>query len=248
MDRTTGDMTAYRHDPRKQGSLGSDRVMALSARPPRRPLDRHAGCGPRPPARRRPASSSTTAATRSVRTASSANGVTSMLEDREGRLWLGTYGGGLETIDPETGRFTHYRFDPKDPASLSGDKVSSLAEAADGRLWVGTMEKGLNLFDPRSGRFVRHEPRPGDAAQPALGRRPHAVRGRGGRPLGGHARRPEPPAPGRPLLRDLHDAGRPAERRRLRRPQRPPGAALAEHEQRALVLRPARPASSRATG
>ena len=100
--------------------------------------------------------------------------MTSILEDRDGRLWLGTYGGGLERFDPETERFTHFRHDPTDPTSLSGDRVSSLAEAADGRLWVGTMEKGLNLLDPRTGRFERFEHRPGRSRQPALGRRPRA--------------------------------------------------------------------------
>ena len=88
--------------------------------------------------------------------------MTAILEDPDRRLWIGTYGGGLERFDPETGQFAHFRHDPKDATSLSGDRVAAIAEAADGRLWVGTMETGLNLLDPRTGRFERFEHRAGD--------------------------------------------------------------------------------------
>jgi diguanylate cyclase (GGDEF)-like protein len=163
MDRTTGEMTAYRHDPKNERSLGSDQVMAL----------RHDHGGDLWIGTLDAGLNRFSAATGVFKRylsdpkrpeGLSANGVTSILEDREGRLWLGTYGGGLERLDPESGRFTHFRFDPTDSASLSGDRVSSLAESADGRLWVGSMEKGLNLLDPRSGRFRRYQHRAGDPA------------------------------------------------------------------------------------
>ena len=92
----------------------------------------------------------------------SAGGVTTIAEDRSGRLWLGTYGSGLDSFDPESERFSHYRHDPKDASSLPGDRVSSVSEAPDGKLWVGTMEKGLALLDPRTGRFTRLAHTPGD--------------------------------------------------------------------------------------
>ena len=109
------------------------------------------------------------------------------------------------------------------------------------------MEKGLNLLDPRTGPLpaLRAPSRRPD--EPALRRRPRPVRGRGGEPVGGHAQRPEPPAPRRQVLRDLHHPQRPAQRRRLRRAQRRPGAAVAEHEQRPLAASTRAPASSRTT-
>jgi streptogramin lyase len=47
------------------------------------------------------------------------NHITSIYKDAEGILWIGTYGGGLDRFDPETGLWRHYQHDPTDPDSLS---------------------------------------------------------------------------------------------------------------------------------
>jgi streptogramin lyase len=88
--------------------------------------------------------------------------VTAILEDRDGRLWLATYGGGLERFDPETERFTALPLrpeQPREPERRSGLEPRRVARRA---AVGGTMEKGLNLLDPRSGRFERFPHRPGD--------------------------------------------------------------------------------------
>ena len=51
MDRTTGEMTAYRHDAEERAQPGQRPGDGAAPRPPRRPLDRHAGRGPQPPRR-----------------------------------------------------------------------------------------------------------------------------------------------------------------------------------------------------
>jgi PAS domain S-box-containing protein len=79
--------------------------------------------------------------------------VISIVEDRSGFLWFGTYGGGLNRYDPRTGRFAVFRHDPGDPYSLSNDVVYSLTIDRQGTLWAGT-EDGLNRCeDPVTGRF-----------------------------------------------------------------------------------------------
>jgi PAS domain S-box-containing protein len=79
--------------------------------------------------------------------------VTSIVEDRSGDLWVGTYGGGLNRYDPRTRRFTAFRHNPADPESLSHDMVYSLMVDHQGTLWAGT-EDGLNRCDdPATGRF-----------------------------------------------------------------------------------------------
>ena len=75
----------------------------------------------------------------------SVNSTTTIVEDRQGRVWMGSEwsGGGLDLLDQKTGKFRHLRHDPADPQSLSDDNVAALYEDPKGRLWAGT-GKGLN--------------------------------------------------------------------------------------------------------
>ena len=73
--------------------------------------------------------------------------VIDIAEDRAGLLWFGTYGHGLYSYDPTSGRSKSYRHDPADPTSLSDDVVYRSFVDHTGNLWVGTGD-GLDLFDP----------------------------------------------------------------------------------------------------
>jgi ligand-binding sensor domain-containing protein len=77
-------------------------------------------------------------------------------EDREGALWVGTWDGGLNRLDPETGDFTSYRNDPADPTSLGNDRVSAIAQDRQGKLWVATYG-GLNRLEDETGSFTRFQ-------------------------------------------------------------------------------------------
>ena len=131
----------------------------------------------------------------------SGNEVQSLATDRDGSLWVGTKGGGvnrfspgslrfgawrqqsgrprqperrqcprdlpgprrrgvdrnlrwrLEPLRPGIGRFTHFRHDPRNPASLDDDRVYSIYEDRSGDLWVGT-GMGINRLDRRTGAFT----------------------------------------------------------------------------------------------
>jgi len=74
----------------------------------------------------------------------SVNGTSSVLEDRSGRVWMGSEwnGGGLDLLDPRSGKFRHFRYSSSDKDGLADDNVSSLHEDALGRIWIGT-GKGL---------------------------------------------------------------------------------------------------------
>ncbi|MFC5571382.1 EAL domain-containing protein [Lysobacter yangpyeongensis] len=63
--------------------------------------------------------------------------VHALLEDRRGRIWLGT-GDGLDLFDPATSRLRHFRHGIDAPGSLPGNLVRALWQAADGSVWVGT--------------------------------------------------------------------------------------------------------------
>ena len=81
--------------------------------------------------------------------------VVSMAEDRSGYLWFGTFGGGLNRLDPKTGRFKVYRHDPSDTGSLADDVVTSLFVDHNGVMWAGS-DTGISRFDAASDRFEVH--------------------------------------------------------------------------------------------
>ena len=78
------------------------------------------------------------------------------LQDRQGFLWIGTFG-GLSRFDG--GSFVNFLHDPADSTSLGHNSVNSLFEGQDGALWVGT-DGGLDRFDPATETFthLRHNP------------------------------------------------------------------------------------------
>jgi signal transduction histidine kinase/ligand-binding sensor domain-containing protein/CheY-like chemotaxis protein len=82
-------------------------------------------------------------------------------QDKEGNLWIGTYGGGLNYIELSTKKFTRYRHQTNNQRSLSNDFVSDIHIDKNGNIWIGTFFGGLNLFDRSSGDFTRfkHDPR-----------------------------------------------------------------------------------------
>jgi signal transduction histidine kinase/CheY-like chemotaxis protein/streptogramin lyase len=81
------------------------------------------------------------------------NAITLIFEDRESRLWLGTFSSGLNLFDREREKFTRFINDPNDPNSISGNTVLSMTQDKAGILWVGTTN-GLNRYDPESGQFT----------------------------------------------------------------------------------------------
>src|SRR5688572_7427918 len=92
----------------------------------------------------------------------SSDSVLSILEDRLGKLWIGT-NRGLDMLDRKTGKFIHYRSDVNDPSSLSHTQVSKIFEDKKGELWIGCLpfpddpkKGGLNRFDRKTGKFTRY--------------------------------------------------------------------------------------------
>lgn len=83
-----------------------------------------------------------------------------LFEDKQGRLWVGTNGGGLSLFDTNTERFINYQHTPGLKNSLSHNKVMAIAQDAQGFLWVGTAGGGLDRFDPRQKSFTHfsHQP------------------------------------------------------------------------------------------
>ena len=76
---------------------------------------------------------------------------TSVVEDRDGFIWIGT-SGGLARWDGY--HFKTYKSGSNDPSALPSSYVVSLHEDAAGVLWIGTAGGGLARRDPGSERFT----------------------------------------------------------------------------------------------
>jgi ligand-binding sensor domain-containing protein/signal transduction histidine kinase len=82
--------------------------------------------------------------------------ILSLYEGQERTLWIGTYGGGLNSLDLDTGEITRYPVERGDSDGLAGGVVTAITQDRQGALWLGT-NRGLNRYDPESGRFTLYE-------------------------------------------------------------------------------------------
>jgi signal transduction histidine kinase/streptogramin lyase len=82
-------------------------------------------------------------------------GVTAMLEDRDGTLWIGTVADGLLKFDRAQRRFTRYRNDPTNFESLSENRITTLFEDREGHIWTGLGATEPAFFVPSALPFTK---------------------------------------------------------------------------------------------
>ncbi|MDF1572036.1 MAG: two-component regulator propeller domain-containing protein [Bacteroidales bacterium] len=82
------------------------------------------------------------------------NAVKVLMEDRKGRIWIGT-NNGLNVLIPGEKSFRAYRTREGDTTSLSNNRILTLLEDEHGDIWIGTEGGGINILSPESGVF-RH--------------------------------------------------------------------------------------------
>lgn len=78
------------------------------------------------------------------------------LEDSEGNIWIGTFGGGLNKFNPVRELFIQYNSNSEEGKSLSNDNVFEIVESSPGIIWVGT-NNGLNKVNVESGKVIQYE-------------------------------------------------------------------------------------------
>lgn len=76
----------------------------------------------------------------------SSNLIYSVLEDKKGHIWVGTYDNGINLVEENHGEFSFIHNFKNYPANESG-KVRCLAEGYKGQIWVATTN-GLVTFNP----------------------------------------------------------------------------------------------------
>lgn len=81
--------------------------------------------------------------------------IVSILQDRQGFIWMGALNGGLYRYDG--GQVVKFLNDPKDERSLPAERVNTLYEDGRGALWAGTTY-GLARYNPATSDFTRFTP------------------------------------------------------------------------------------------
>ncbi|MFH0757898.1 MAG: two-component regulator propeller domain-containing protein, partial [Bacteroidota bacterium] len=83
-------------------------------------------------------------------------GVTALWEDRKGRFWVGTWGGGVHQLNRQTGKFERLPFTEgvnNSPLSQGDVNPKSISEDSKGNLWIGTIRGYLDKYNPESKTF-----------------------------------------------------------------------------------------------
>jgi ligand-binding sensor domain-containing protein len=80
----------------------------------------------------------------------SSNIVNTILQDRDGYLWIGTYG-GLNRFDGS--HFTVLKADRRSPNSLGNNIVHDLCQDKEGNLWLST-DDGISRYNSHTGQFL----------------------------------------------------------------------------------------------
>jgi len=79
--------------------------------------------------------------------------VSTVMFDRNQRMWVGTRFGGVNIYDPDKYGFQHFRYNSFEKNCLSNNNVTDFAEDKLGNVWVATDGGSLNYFDRSNGTF-----------------------------------------------------------------------------------------------
>jgi len=83
----------------------------------------------------------------------SSNSIYLLFEDRDGGIWVGSNGGGINYYHPLKNKFVHIKQQYNNPNSLNNNFVNAFYEEGE-LLWIGT-EGGINLYNKKNGSY-RH--------------------------------------------------------------------------------------------
>ena len=80
--------------------------------------------------------------------------ISSIYEDKEKFIWIGTNGNGLYKYDPSTGKFDHYLSNDSDSKTISYNYINVIFQDNYNDIWIGT-KNGLNKYNPQNNTFIR---------------------------------------------------------------------------------------------
>ncbi|MFA9217867.1 MAG: two-component regulator propeller domain-containing protein, partial [Sphingomonadaceae bacterium] len=87
--------------------------------------------------------------------------INSLLVDRAGLVWVGTWGNGLQRHQPANHAIQLLHHSPARATGLSHGDIRSVLERADGSILAGTGGNGIDILDRRLGLIGGYRPQPG---------------------------------------------------------------------------------------
>jgi ligand-binding sensor domain-containing protein/predicted acetyltransferase len=89
----------------------------------------------------------------------SSNNTRCIIRGMQNRMWISTYGGGVNLFQPETKTFKVFTDEGK-PEGISNALTNVLWEDVDGKIWIGTDGTGIDILDPDTEKVyhVLHSP------------------------------------------------------------------------------------------
>ena len=61
--------------------------------------------------------------------------IISLYEDKNNNIWIGTWGGGLNKLNPDTEHFSRYLTNGNKEGEISGNIIWTICEDDDGNMW-----------------------------------------------------------------------------------------------------------------
>ena len=74
--------------------------------------------------------------------------ITFFKEDIKGRLWIGTFQGGINVYDPATQKVSHYGTDPNSKEKIQDNNFWTAFKSRDGIIWITTWGSDLYKINP----------------------------------------------------------------------------------------------------
>jgi len=91
------------------------------------------------------------------------NHITSIVEDADHNLWMGTKQTGLYKLNPRTQQIVGYKYSVLNARGISSNNVRKIIKDKTGKLWIGTLH-GINIYDPQLGAFNSIQNEPGNSS------------------------------------------------------------------------------------
>ena len=86
----------------------------------------------------------------------SSNDISDLLIDHKGRIWIATFGGGLNLYNPSNDKFVTYKNSSNNNKSIPSNELNTLFEDFKGTIWLGT-KNGISFFNEKEQTFTTYK-------------------------------------------------------------------------------------------